>query len=116
MVVGEGEFCSAEPTYKIGRIPLGPNAAAVIVKSASVLEASVWRPTTTICSLAQAIGVKIAWPYDKIILDDDTNLSQHANTVGSEVRHKYSLGFLKYFSQTGIGLINVRIFVFTLIY
>lgn len=33
VVVGEGEFCSIEQTYKIGRIQLGPNAAAVIVKS-----------------------------------------------------------------------------------
>ena len=29
LVVAEGEFYSDEPTYKIGRIPLGPNADAV---------------------------------------------------------------------------------------
>ncbi|CAA7045654.1 unnamed protein product [Microthlaspi erraticum] len=84
VVIGEGEFCSSEPTYMIGRIPLGPNATAVTVKSASVLEASVWRPFQTIVSLGQAVGFKIAWPSDKIILDDDVNSSQPPNTVGSE--------------------------------
>lgn len=60
VVIGEGEFCSAEPTYKIGSIPLGPNAGAVFVKSVMDEEAFVWRPTTTVTTLGQAIGVKIA--------------------------------------------------------
>ena len=85
VVVGEGEFCSSEPSYKIGRIPIGPNAAAVIVKSVSVLESAVWRPTPTIVSLGQAVGSKIAWPSQKIILDDDVSLHEHHNTVASEV-------------------------------
>lgn len=85
MVVGEGEYYSSEPTYKIGRIPLGPNAAAVIVNSVAVEDACVWRPTTSIGTLAEAVGVKIAWPSDKLILDDVIDFSKHANTVGSEV-------------------------------
>ena len=85
VVVGEGEYYSSEPTYKIGRIPLGPNAAAVIVNSVAVEDACVWRPTTSIGTLAEAVGVKIAWPSDKLILDDDIDVSKHANTVGSEV-------------------------------
>lgn len=87
VVVAEGEFCSNEPTYKIGRIPLGPNAAAVMVTSASVLEASVWRPTPTIVKLKQAVGVKIAWPCEKIILDEDNDLTQPPDTVRSEVNY-----------------------------
>uniref|UniRef100_A0A0D3A0C1 Uncharacterized protein n=1 Tax=Brassica oleracea var. oleracea TaxID=109376 RepID=A0A0D3A0C1_BRAOL len=31
VVVGEGEFRSAEPKYKIVRIPIGPNAVAIVV-------------------------------------------------------------------------------------
>jgi len=85
VVVGEGEYYSSEPTYKIGRIPLGPNAAAVIVNSVAVEDACVWRPTTSIGTLAEAVGVKIAWPSDKLILDDVIDFSKHANTVGSEV-------------------------------
>ncbi|KAG7567508.1 hypothetical protein ISN45_Aa04g003750 [Arabidopsis thaliana x Arabidopsis arenosa] len=41
VVVGEGEFCSIEQTYKIGRIQLGPNAVAIIVKSVLKEEAYV---------------------------------------------------------------------------
>ncbi|KAG7536427.1 Transposase Tnp1/En/Spm-like [Arabidopsis suecica] len=64
VVVGEGEFCSIEQTYKIGRIQLGPNAVAIIVKSVLKEEAYVWRPTPSIFTLGQAVGDKIAWPAD----------------------------------------------------
>ncbi|XP_024005008.1 uncharacterized protein LOC112082141 [Eutrema salsugineum] len=70
IVVADGEICSTEPTYKIGRIPIGPNAAAVVVKFASDKEAYVWRPTTTVTLIGQAVGTKIAWPFNKLILDN----------------------------------------------
>ncbi|CAE5962935.1 unnamed protein product [Arabidopsis arenosa] len=90
VVVGEGEFCSSEHTYKIGRIPLGRNASVVLVKSTTVIHASVWRPTPTIFTLSEAVGHKIAWPLDKIILDEDINLSQPTKTVESEqVNYNY---------------------------
>ncbi|KAL0656543.1 hypothetical protein Bca4012_077127 [Brassica carinata] len=85
LVVAEGEFYSSEPTYKIGRIPLGPNAAAVVVKSVSVVTTLIWRPTPTCVSLTQAVGVKIAWPSEKLILDDAIDLSNNGNTNGSEL-------------------------------
>ena len=56
VVVGEGEFCSAEPKYKIGRIPIGPNAVALVVKSALSSVASLWRPTTDVLTLDEAMG------------------------------------------------------------
>lgn len=70
VVIGKGELCSTEPTYKIGRIPLGPNAGAIFVKSVIDEETSIWRTTTTVATLGQAIGVKIAWQLDKLILDE----------------------------------------------
>ncbi|CAE6072617.1 unnamed protein product [Arabidopsis arenosa] len=83
--VGEGEFCCAEPQYKIGRIPLGPNAAAIIIKSVVDPEACVWRPTSDVFSLSQAVGVKVAWPADKLILDDGfDNQDESHNTDGSK--------------------------------
>ena len=82
MVVAEGEFYYDEPTYKIGRIPLGLNAAAVVVKSVSVETASIWRPTSTCARLAQAVGVKIAWPIDKILLpDEDSPKESNKNSI-----------------------------------
>jgi len=60
VVVGEGEFCSAEQMYKIGRIPFGRNAAAVVVKSVSNATTSLWRPTSSIFTLGETLGNKIA--------------------------------------------------------
>lgn len=71
VVIGEGEFCSSEPTYKIGRIPLGMHAGAILVKSVTNEEAPIWRPTTSVTTLGQAIGMKIAWQLEKLILDED---------------------------------------------
>lgn len=86
VVVGEGEFFSAEPQYRIGRIPLGPNAAAVIIKSVVDPEACIWRPTTDAYSLKKAVGVNIAWPIDKVILETGLD-SRHvsSNKDGSKV-------------------------------
>ncbi|OAP08935.1 hypothetical protein AXX17_AT2G06390 [Arabidopsis thaliana] len=64
------------------RIPLGEYGAAVIVTSVSVPEASVWRPTPDVFLLQQALGVKIAWPVDKVTLDaglESQNDSETAN-------------------------------------
>lgn len=84
VVIGEGEFISAEPTYKIGRVPLGPNAAAVLVKAVMDEEASVWRPTPSVTTLVEAKGVKIAWQFDKLILDE-LDSSAYNNTADSSV-------------------------------
>ncbi|KAG7536624.1 MFS transporter superfamily [Arabidopsis suecica] len=83
VVVGEGEFCSAEQWYKIGRIPLGRHAAAVIVKSVSDETASLWRPTPSVFLLGGALGTKIAWPFEKIILDNDADSPIENKTAGS---------------------------------
>lgn len=85
VVVGEVEFCSTDPVYKIGCIPLGPNAAAIIVKSVSKEGVSLGRPTETVTSLGQAVGIKIAWPSDKIILDSEVDSPAENNAAGSSV-------------------------------
>ena len=79
VVVGEGEFCWAEPMYKISRVPLGPGAAAVIVNAVTKNDAYVWRPTTSIFSLGQALDSKISWPAEKIILDNDHGSTKNSN-------------------------------------
>jgi len=47
--------------YKIGRIPLGRNDAAVIVKSVSDATTSLSRPTPSVFTLGEALGNKIVW-------------------------------------------------------
>jgi len=71
--------------YKIGRIPLGRNVAAVIVKSVSDATASLWRPTPSVFTLGEALGNKIAWPFNKIILDSDVSSPSENQTAGSPV-------------------------------
>lgn len=85
VVVGEGDLCSVEPAYKIGRIPLGPNAAAVLVNLVVDKKAYVWRPTTAITLLGDAMETKIAWPFDKLILDSMDSPTSN-KTAGSSVR------------------------------
>ena len=84
VVVGEAEFYSTDPMYKIGRIPLVPNAAAVMVKSASNKETPVWRLTPSVTSLGEAVGCKIPWPFNKIILDN-MDSPTGIKTAGSSV-------------------------------
>jgi len=71
--------------YKIDRIPLGPNDAAVIVKTVEDTTASLWRPTLSVYTLGEALGNKIAWPFDKIILDSDVASPSENQTAGSSV-------------------------------
>ena len=85
VVVGEGEFCSAEPKYKIGRIPIGPNAVAIVVKYALSTSASLWRPTTDVLTLDEAVGYKISWPMDKVILDKDPNCYEDLSMVNFQI-------------------------------
>ena len=85
VVVGEGEFCSAKQMYKIGRIPLGRNVAAVIAKSVLDATASLWRPTPSVFTLGEALRNKIVWPFDKIILDSDVSSPSENQTAGSSV-------------------------------
>ncbi|CAN7077746.1 unnamed protein product [Brassica oleracea var. botrytis] len=85
VVIGEGEFVSSDAAYKIGRIPIGPNTAAIIVKSYEEQEAGpLWRPSVTVRTLRQAVGQVIAWPVDRFILDSEMDSPTH-KTAGSAV-------------------------------
>lgn len=46
---------------------------ALVVKYALSSVASLWRPTTDVLTLDEAVGYKIYWPMDKVILDRDPN-------------------------------------------
>lgn len=47
------------------------HVGAILVKHVTNEEAPIWRPTTSVTTLGQAIGMKIAWHLDKLILDED---------------------------------------------
>lgn len=50
-------------------MPIGPNGSAVLVTFVSDKNASLWRPTATVNKIGQTVGTKIAWPFDKLIVD-----------------------------------------------
>lgn len=75
VVVAEGEFCSADRDYKIGQIPIGRNAAAVIIKTVLDPEAGIWRPTAEMYTIEDAVGATIPWPNDKVIVETKVNLT-----------------------------------------
>ena len=75
------ENSATEPKYKIGRMPIGPNAVPVVVNSALSFEASLWRPTTDVLTLDEDVGYKIAWPMDKVILDMDPIFCEDVSMV-----------------------------------
>lgn len=91
VVVGEGRLFSADAMYKIGGIPIGPSAAAVIVTSVCREDAFVWRPTSDMTRIGQALGMKIPWLADKIMLDNDLNYPTPSHTAGSSVIFHFPL-------------------------
>ncbi|CAE5959422.1 unnamed protein product [Arabidopsis arenosa] len=103
VIVGEGEFCSADPAYKIGRIPLGPNVAAVVVKSVTDKDSPLWRPTPTMFSLGEAVGLKIPWQADKVILDDNYPKSPNRTSDSKETISNESIQRCKVFDWNSHG-------------
>ncbi|KAG7559446.1 Transposase-associated domain [Arabidopsis thaliana x Arabidopsis arenosa] len=74
---------TSQSEYRIGRIPLGEHGTEVIVTSVSVPKESLWRPTTDVFLLQQALGVKIAWaPVDKVILDSGLYSQNDSENIG----------------------------------
>ena len=49
-------------------VPLGNNAVRVWVDVVKVNDAKVWRPTSAIECMEDAIGTTIAWPEDKVVI------------------------------------------------
>ena len=49
-------------------VTLGNNAVRVCVDVVKVNDAKVWRPTSAIECMEDAIGTTIAWPEDKVVI------------------------------------------------
>lgn len=67
-VVAEGRWSTSNPAQVVHFVPLGPNAVRVWVDNVKVNDAAVWRPSTEIEYMIDAIGTSIAWPRDKVQL------------------------------------------------
>ncbi|KAH7839622.1 hypothetical protein Vadar_006403 [Vaccinium darrowii] len=67
-VVAEGRWSSSDPNEHAHHIPLGPSAMRVWVDVAKNGAAFLWRPTSDMETIEDAVGTTVAWPVDKIDL------------------------------------------------
>lgn len=66
-IVAEGRWASNNPDQLVHHVPLGPNTVRVWVDVVKVKTAKVWRQSSEIESMADAIGTNLAWPKDKVV-------------------------------------------------
>ncbi|CAA7018547.1 unnamed protein product, partial [Microthlaspi erraticum] len=71
LAVAEGRILSSDPEDFINDIPLGPNSVKVLVETAIMTEAFLWRPAPDMFTVAQAVGEIIAWPQCSALLIDN---------------------------------------------
>ena len=69
-LIAEGVLLSTDPAKLVNQIPLGPNAAVVKVERVVKSDAFIWRPTTEVTKMGDAVDGTISWPIDKLQLPD----------------------------------------------
>ncbi|CAH9070270.1 unnamed protein product [Cuscuta epithymum] len=75
-IVAQGYWISSDPKMIVNGIPLGPKAMIVWIDDIIKPECFLWRPTLDMTSIKDVSGTKIAWPSDKVVLE---NISNHIN-------------------------------------
>ena len=66
-VVAAGRLMPSDLKDLIHHVPLGPNAVRVWVDVAKHPDAFLWRPTSEMSTIEEAISSNVAWPADKIL-------------------------------------------------
>ncbi|KAH7852955.1 hypothetical protein Vadar_031437 [Vaccinium darrowii] len=67
-VVAEGRFSSSDPNALVHHVPIRPNAMRVWVDVEMKHDrVYLWRPTSDMITIAEALGSTVAWPADKVI-------------------------------------------------
>ncbi|KAA0032201.1 Plant transposase [Cucumis melo var. makuwa] len=69
-VIAEGRWSSNDPSVLVHHVPLGPNAVRVWVDTVKIPNSFLWRPTSDIIVIDDALGTTVAWPMDKVKLCD----------------------------------------------
>lgn len=83
-LVAEGRLHSSDPKQLINDLPLGPGAVAIWIDKPKLEDAFLWRPTKGLTRVGDAIGIKVAWPESKVVIETvNTALSDnHTSNVG----------------------------------
>ncbi|CAA7056773.1 unnamed protein product [Microthlaspi erraticum] len=86
--VAEGRIISSEPDDLVNDTRLGPTDVKVLVDSATVPDAFLWRPASNMFTMVEAVGQMIAWPASKCVdlepvteAVDITPLGQRATSI-----------------------------------
>ncbi|XP_050945397.1 uncharacterized protein LOC107992334 isoform X2 [Cucumis melo] len=74
-IVTEGRWSSNDPTALVHHVPIGPHAIRVWVDVAKKSNAYLWRPTSEMTCIEEALGSTFAWPSDKVIISDEMESS-----------------------------------------
>lgn len=67
-VVAEGRWSSDDPDVTVHFVPLGHDGVRVWVDVVKVGDAEVWRSSSYIECMEDAIGSTIAWPKEKVVI------------------------------------------------
>ncbi|KAH7849948.1 hypothetical protein Vadar_025448 [Vaccinium darrowii] len=73
-VVAEGRWSSSDPNERVHHIPLRPSAMRVWVDVAKNGAAFLWRPTSDMETIEDAVGTTVAWLADKVLVDSTPRL------------------------------------------
>ncbi|TYK28558.1 Plant transposase [Cucumis melo var. makuwa] len=69
-VIAEGRWSSNDPSVLVHHVPLGLNAVRVWVDTVKIPNSFLWRPTSDIIVIDDALGTTAAWSIDKVKLCD----------------------------------------------
>ncbi|KAH7843808.1 hypothetical protein Vadar_020951 [Vaccinium darrowii] len=86
-VVAEGHWSSSDPNEFVHHMRLGPNAMRVWVDVPKKGEAFLWRPTSFMEKIEDAVGTTIAWPADKVLMDSMPRIVKSSKLPFSKAVH-----------------------------
>ena len=67
-IVAEGRWSSSDPDYLVHYLRLRPHAMRVWVDVVKKPGVYLWRPTSEMTTIEEAMGSTIAWPADKVLM------------------------------------------------
>lgn len=85
-IVAEGCVLSTDPKELVNHIHLGPNAMKVSVHIINNPDAFLWRPTINMTCIKEAHGKTIAWPVERVILQNEQQSDEEDNISIPSVR------------------------------
>lgn len=68
-IVAEGHVLPSDPNTTVHFLPLGKDAVRVAVEVAKIKDARLWRQTSALQNIEDAVGSIIAWPTSNVLMD-----------------------------------------------